>query len=144
MHVCQRLGNHSRGIIYEGLYQGTTPRRTEDVYPSQERPSIVALRDWRQTIRASFLCGARTMGAYERQQVHSQDSQSPQTQTFQAYLRTQPSSVLDLIGPRLLALNEMESRVFATALQLCQGISIYGDGSVKDRRGAHVTRIYGS
>ena len=65
-------------------------------------------------------------------------------QTFSSYLRSQSTAIRGILGHGLDKYSDTALTTFATSLSSCEGISIFGDGSVKDGRGAHATQIYAS
>ena len=46
------------------------------------------------------------------------------------------------MGREILSISEHDRAIFAQLLESTDAIAIFGDGSVKDGRGAHSTRIY--
>ena len=65
-------------------------------------------------------------------------------QTFSSYLRSQSTAIRGILGHGLDKYSDTALTTFATSLSSCEGISIFGDRSVKDGRGAHATQIYAS
>ena len=129
------------GHIKENLYLVTSPRETTKVYPCQQHPSKVAVQDWQRCIRLSFLSGAHSMPIQLLPTPDLMDMPYPTT-TFTAFYLSQPPSVSDIVGQSLLDIPECSTAAFATSLEHTDQITIFGDGSVKDGRGAHSTRIY--
>ena len=134
----------SSGLILDDMIHGIAPRITSEIYPAQERPSDVAFKDWRHTIYASFIHstdGIRKVGIPTPAIPRSVPSAFAD---FVSFLKLQSNPVRGIIGNGLADYTENELKSFATSLTLCDGISVFGDGSVKDGRGAHATRIYAS
>ena len=56
--------------------------------------------------------------------------------------RTKRYYLISAIGNGLEEVDELATKKFADGLAADKPITIFGDGSVKDRRGAHATRLY--
>ena len=131
----------TNGMLVDDMIHGTTSRTTTEIYPAQERPSKDAFKDWKHTISTSFVHG--TNG--DRYIVPRAPRPTPTDfPDFQSYFRSQSDAIKGIIGTRLEQYSDAEFHSFAKSLSLCDEISIFGDGSVKDRRGAHATQVYDS
>ena len=128
------LKNHATNRV-------TAPRTTSEVYAYQPRPSDVAISNWQRCIRLTFLSGDRTMPSalIEKPEL----MEMPPPKTFTEFCASQPQSVQNIVGRKILSsISEHDTATFAQLLDSTDAIAIFGDGSVKDGRGAHSTRIY--
>ena len=135
------LKNHATNKMHENLYAVTAPRTTSEVYAYQPRPSDVAISDWQRCIRLAFLSGDRNMPSalIEKPEL----MEMPPPKTFTEFCASQPQSVQNIVGRKILSsISEHDTATFAQLLDSTDAIAIFGDGSVKDGRGAHSTRIY--
>ena len=134
----------TNGLLFDDKIHGTTPRTTTEIYPAQERPSKDAFKDWKHTIYTSFVHGTngyRYIGLPIPRAPSPTPSDFPD---FQSYFRSQSDAIKGILGTRMEQYSDAELHSFAQSLSLCDEISIFGDGSVKDGRVAHATRVYAS
>ena len=94
-----------------------------------------------QSTRLSFMAPMEPVGIPIPNNPRPAPSVFP---NFQSYLRSQSDAVQGILGNELDNYSDANLTSFATSLLSCDGISIFGDGSVKEGRGAHATRIYAS
>jgi len=66
----------------------------------------------------------------------------PTPSTFKSFFATQPPSVQNLVGSAIMEYTERDINQFVSLLSSTDEIAIFGDGSVKDGRGSHATRVY--
>ena len=68
----------------------------------------------------------------------------PIIDTFGDFYSQQPHQEIlsNINGNGLEKVDELATKIFADGLAADKPITIFGDGSVKDRRGAHATRLY--
>jgi len=64
------------------------------------------------------------------------------TVNIQIFFATQPPSVQNIVGTAITDYSERDIAQFASLLSSTDEIAIFGDGSVKDGRGSHATRVY--
>ena len=133
----------TNGSLLDDMIHGTAPRATTEVYPAQDRPSDDAFKDWKHTIYTSFVHG--TDGARNvRIPIPTNPRLAPTVfPNFQSYLRSQSDAVQGFLGDGLDNYTDAELQSFATSLSSCDGISIFGDGSVKEGHGAHTSKSSG-
>ena len=125
--------------IIESLYQANIPRTTTQKYPRQPRPSQVAVDDWKQAVRAAFISGARSIDInFVETTTHLTISPT----TFAEFRHQLPDPVKTILGGGLEAITEDDAKSIAQTMSNATHITIFGDGSVKDGRGSHATRVY--
>ena len=127
----------TNGMLVDDMIHGTTSRTTTEIYPAQERPSKDAFKDWKHTIYTSFVHGMNGDRYIGLLIPHAFPD-------FQSYFRSQSDAIKGILGTRMEQYSDAELHSFAQSLSLCDEISIFGDGSVKDGRVAHATRVYAS
>ena len=66
----------------------------------------------------------------------------PPPTSFMTFFATQPLPVQHIVGRAIRDIPEREIRNFVAVLATADEIAIFGDGSVKDGRGSHATRVY--
>ena len=126
--------------IKDSIFDVSHPRQTTEVYPNQPRPSTAAIADWKFTIRAAFISGRRTFNTILT--PHIDDIEPPAIETFQDFYSQQPQQeITNIIGNGLTEVDEESTKTIAAGLAEDSPITIFGDGSVKDGRSAHATRL---
>ena len=134
------LGNSNTDMIHRHLYEARCPRQTETVYAYQPRPSEVAITDWKRCVQLAFIRGARHLAIAFRENTEVPQSRTPAS--FNDHYMAQPEPLWDIVGKAFKDIPENITTRFAKAIADAEDISIFGDGSVKDSRGAHATRVY--
>lgn len=105
------------------MTNGVQPRETNEVYPAQDKPSDVALKDWKHSIYASCIHGTdgvRNIGIPIP--IPSPITSPAAPQTFSSYLRLQSTAIRGILGHGLNKYSETALTTFTTSLSLCEGI----------------------
>ena len=126
--------------IKDYIFDVSHPRQTTEVYPNQPRPSTAAITNWQFTIRAAFISGRRTVNIIMTPRI--EDIEPPAIDTFQDFYSQQPQEISNIIGNGLTEVDEESTKKIAAGLAEDSPITIFGEGSVKDGRGTHATRLY--
>jgi hypothetical protein len=132
------LANEGENIADE-YYNVDGRRNTTEAYPEQPRPSTVAIMDWKRSIRlVACLSGAHHLN-FDFTPIEDQaENNSP---TFLDYFDSCSPAIQHLVGecPTDEGMNNIR-----VALENGTPMTIFGDGSVKEGKGAHATRVYAS
>ena len=93
-----------------------------------------------QSTRLSFMAPMEPVGIPIPNNPRPAPSVFP---NFQSYLRSQSDAVQGILGDGIDNYTDADLKSFATSLSSCDGISIFGDGSVKEGHGAHTSKSSG-
>ena len=131
------------GKIKRDIYDAISPCKTTESYPNRTRPHNFAVTAWQWCLQGAFISGDRDILPSLRQVEKTSNTPDAHQEphTISKYITRQPQHIQNILGQMYSDRDLQDIDNIYCCLKDSQDIDVYGNGTVKNCKGAHYYTI---